>query len=469
MKTTKVEPIRYQIFLKYLIIFTLTLVIAACQDDEVPPPPPPQNECQDSVSFSNILITPHSDNSLRFNLTFQTSEAVQAHVKYWLSDDSTQVKHSALSPASTQHNIDIINMIAESEYHYQIVTRLDTCDYASDIHTFTSGELPFQVPQLTLHNTALDFDGYIMAHTSAPGALFAIDHRGNIVWYQAADQLIKVHTLSPKNTIAVMLGSLDYIEMDYLGNPLRHYKYGMDFQTLIHHELLQTEEDDIFTLGIASRNYDLTSVGGSASEQVISDDIIKFAPDGSETWRWSLLDHANPLDDPNILNTRTDWTHSNALTLDTDGHLLLSVRFFNQIWKINIQDGSVIWKLGINGDFSMNPDDYFYRQHAVHLTPDGDIMLYDNGLADTRATSRALVFDINENDMTATTTVKVELPDTYFSHQQSNCMMTDNDKILFANSVQRALIITDLDGDFLWHVEVPRTFYRAYFVEGLGN
>jgi hypothetical protein len=41
-----------------------------------------------------------------------------------------------------------------------------------------------------------------------------------------------------------------------------------------------------------------------------------------------------------------DWTHSNAVEFDYNGHLLLSSRPLNEITKINRQTGNVMWRFG---------------------------------------------------------------------------------------------------------------------------
>ncbi len=448
-----------------LCFFIIILILPACQDDEMPPSPPPEPGCQDTVLVNNVIITPHDRNVLRIDVEFETSESADIYINYWLADNMNEMKRSVLSSNLSAHKITLINMLSASDYVFQTVAMVDSCEYFGDLYSFTTEALPAAVPQITHHNLSYNFEGYILAHTNLPGTVFVLDSRGRVVWYEVFDGIAQVHTLSEKNTLAVMLGSLNYLEMDFFGNVLREHEYNVDHNDLIHHELLQNDEDDMLTLGVNAQNFDLSSVGGGTNDQVIADNIIQFAPDGTEKWRWNLLDHANPLDDPNILLNRTDWTHSNALAYDTDGHLLLSIRNFNQIWKINTQTDDVIWRLGINGDFTMDADDHFYRQHAIHLTPDGDLMLYDNGANSIRETSRAIIFDIDENNMIATTNLKIELPEDFYSDRQSNCMMIGEDRVLFANSIQRAIFITNLTGTFLWHVELPDSFYRAYYME----
>ncbi len=67
-----------------------------------------------------------------------------------------------------------------------------------------------------------------------------------------------------------------------------------------------------------------------------------------------------------------DWTHSNAVVYSKDdGNILVSVRHQNWVLKVNyadgVGDGSILWRLGQGGDFTMiggtDPTDWAYAQH----------------------------------------------------------------------------------------------------------
>ena len=81
-------------------------------------------------------------------------------------------------------------------------------------------------------------------------------------------------------------------------------------------------------------------------------------------WEWHAIDHFDFLDvDTTRLNNpnNVDWTHSNALELDTDGNVLLSSRHFNEITKIDRNTGEVIWRLGgVQNDFGFGSDPGFF-------------------------------------------------------------------------------------------------------------
>jgi len=77
----------------------------------------------------------------------------------------------------------------------------------------------------------------------------------------------------------------------------------------------------------------------------------------------------------------------------------------NQLVKVSRATGKILWRLGVGGDFRMDPADYFYHQHSPELQPGGNILLFDNG---TRRPaehggefSRALELRLDEKAMTA--------------------------------------------------------------------
>ncbi len=439
------------------------LTIQACKkgdDTEVPDP----NPCEQIVAIDSLIAEEYANNVLRYTMSFQTSEVVDAYINYWPISETIK-KRSVTSAGTTNHSIRLINMTAETAYNYEIISMLNGCSYVSDIYSFNTGALPESLPDLILNNTSLDFEGYIMVGTYLPGVVFALNDNAEYVWYEFHNSTVLVSTITPNQSVVNLLGAQDYIEQNFYGDTIRSYEYLEDYNDILHHEIFINDNNETLSLIKDVRLYDLTTVGGGNSENVSSDGIIIFNKDGTERWRWSLFDVANPLDDPFIASTANDWSHGNALSYDKDGNFLISLRNFNQIWKINSTDGSLMWKLGQNGDFQMDVDDYFLQQHAVHLTPDGDMMLYDNGDGNNPR-SRALVFEIDETNMTASTKLKIQLPADYYSARQSNCSMIDDDKVLFGNSLQNAVIITDLNGNFLWDIETSgTTFYRAYYLE----
>jgi hypothetical protein len=118
--------------------------------------------------------------------------------------------------------------------------------------------------------------------------------------------------------------------------------------------------------------------------------------------------------------TANDWTHDNAAVYSASDHnLLISVRHQDWILKLNYQDaagdGSLIWKLGNQGDFTLtNPPagdsfPWFSHQHGIeNLGSNDPILTFDDG--NTRCfgapagtcDSRGQGYNLDEVNKTAT-------------------------------------------------------------------
>lgn len=108
---------------------------------------------------------------------------------------------------------------------------------------------------------------------------------------------------------------------------------------------------------------------------------------------------------PFYLNSpvNVDWTHSNAVELDTDGNILLSSRHFNEITKISRTDSSVIWRMGGNANQFTFPNDpqMFRGQHDIRRIANGNVTMNDNGRGAAHPCA-AKEYTLDENLLTAT-------------------------------------------------------------------
>lgn len=99
-----------------------------------------------------------------------------------------------------------------------------------------------------------------------------------------------------------------------------------------------------------------------------------------------------------------DWTHFNSVEMDTDGNILLSIRNFNEILKINYSDSSIMWRMGgSQNQFTfINCPVPFYGQHDVRRLPNGNITLFDNANNFIPHGARAMEFELDEINKIAT-------------------------------------------------------------------
>lgn len=147
--------------------------------------------------------------------------------------------------------------------------------------------------------------------------------------------------------------------------------------------------------------FNLTAIGGAASTtgidaeiQEIDPDIYPTDPYGSVVRHWNAADHIDasqvaprwraPAQQPSMFGTN-DIYHINSFEPDGPDHLIVSFRALDAVYRINLNDGSIDWKLGgtnlpgksltVVGDPKVDPA----GQHDARLLPNGDITIHDNG------------------------------------------------------------------------------------------
>ena len=208
-----------------------------------------------------------------------------------------------------------------------------------------------------------------------------------------------------------------------------------DYFSSFHHEARKMANGYYALLGSNERI--LVDVQGPGPVDVVGDYIIILDQDWQVVWAWNAFDHLDqyraavlgetcthqsPGCPPVLLDViANDWTHSNSISYTPDGNLILSMRHQDWVIKINYAngtgDGSVIWRLGPDGDFTINDPDPFpwnSHQHDANYVTNNRIVLFDNGntrcgAVPTECYSRGQVFEIDENAMTASLVLNANL------------------------------------------------------------
>jgi hypothetical protein len=183
---------------------------------------------------------------------------------------------------------------------------------------------------------------------------------------------------------------------------------------------------------------------------VVGDVVVQFERDGSISKHWKLLDILDPYrigyqslwgffdrtDYAHIEGGTKDWGHSNAVIHDpADDSLILSVRHQDALVKIDRETGRLIWILGDPAgwkepwrDHLLKPDasvEWPYHAHSPMLTPDGTLLVYDNGnfkalpfatpVAAADNYSRVVEFAIDEESKTLRQVWDYRSPDMSFT------------------------------------------------------
>ncbi|MFH1262720.1 MAG: aryl-sulfate sulfotransferase [Pseudomonadota bacterium] len=128
-------------------------------------------------------------------------------------------------------------------------------------------------------------------------------------------------------------------------------------------------------------------VPGSEREGVIwTDQIAEIDRAGNTVWSWDAYRHLDPTRDQlGPLDRRREWTHANSIQYvpdlgvvsepsrnlrGKDGYLI-SFREISTVALLRRDTGEIVWR---------SPEQLFAHQHDASVLPNGNILVFDNGL-----------------------------------------------------------------------------------------
>ena len=188
---------------------------------------------------------------------------------------------------------------------------------------------------------------------------------------------------------------------------------------------------------------------------------------GEVTWQFDLCEHVPPQE-------MFDWAHVNTVEPTPEGDYLLSVRNMHHVSYIDRDERSVRWRMGYDGDFTLpEGQDWFLRQHAPELQPNGNILIFDNGFADEgRTYSRAVEYAIDTDTMEAEVVWEYRHDPEIFSPIQGDADRLSGGTTLVtfsqrSRTVPTRLVEVDSEGTVVWQLDIglPWGIYRSDRIE----
>ena len=323
---------------------------------------------------------------------------------------------------------------------------------------FTTGSIPISIPLPDIKvyrpagpNTSLHEDILIHSYLETWPRPIATDFYGNVVWYYAGMGMMESPLAGGTMLMTAAIGNKPVAgrgqllrEIDLAGNTVRETSADRVSEQLqvmgepqpidsMNHEAVRLPNGYTAVLASLEKMYPAGTQGSTGPVDILGNIVLILDENWQLVWYWNAFDHldishAATLGDlcqvsnvgcpPLILaNVANDWLHANSIEYDpSDGNLIVSLRAQDWIVKIEYSNGTgsgkVLWRLGMQGDFTMNSTDpypWFSHQHDARLLPGGLklLSLYDNG--NTRVAqnpelsehSRGQVLLINESARTA--------------------------------------------------------------------
>lgn len=417
--------------------------------------------CQKKPAIQSIRVLETKNETVR-QLVLSLKDSMAVQVKLTNLNSGVEL-FSFPTPKGYNHKILLPGLKSDQRYAFQIMTERKLI---TDPDTFRTSKIPVGLVRLELkQHTPKSFEGYLLTQRRlVKGSVYMIDNEGEVVWYQKIPGQPKLANWTESNEILVLYGSPYH--NNSAGDQITRYaltgdiSYQLDLQKInlvAHHEIMEFENDLLLLV------YDTKKVKTKSDGEidVTSSAIVRLSKKEKILWKWSTFDVKNPENDPDIANLREDWGHANAFSLDSDGHVLVSQRDWNQVWKINSRSGELIWIMGENGTIQMDSVDVFSGQHAIYKNINDKYMLFDNGRKNRK--SRVMSFELNGDK--AKKILSIDLPDDLYADRMGNVRLLPNGDVLLCSPRSRSILVLDTSGSLLFHVTlgIPDP-YRVEYV-----
>ncbi len=299
---------------------------------------------------------------------------------------------------------------------------------------FITSPLPANFPSIVpLHSEPDRMEpGYTLFRVGVHNELYwyvvIVDSSGEVVWYNVAPTAGDLRRLD--NGDLFMPWTTNFVEMNLLGQTVKSWVAPTALPINLH-DGVPTDHGTILYLSTAKEivtNYPTSMTNSNAPRGTANVEFEKVVE--ISTANATLLHTWSPINDldPRRITYLIDYygggwdsEHCNALIEDpSDDSLIVSMRHQNAVVKFSRVTGQLRWILGPPANWGPawqpylltpvgTPFAWQYGQHSTILTPQGTLILFDNGnlraspfdpiMSVTNYCSRAVEYSIDEQTM----------------------------------------------------------------------
>lgn len=353
-------------------------------------------------------------------------------------DDGVGVWERRFFDYSTTHSIPLYGF-KPGRTNSIIVTVFDrnrTSTTADIAPVFITDRTPDTFPNLELiqaEPSAME-PGYTLFEIDAVSADYAaiVDSGGELVWYNTLPAGFDIRQLADGNLF--MPWVTNFVEFNLLGQIVG--SWDAPVLPIDVHDGVPTEHGTILYLNDAIKSVPnfpssvTASNSPTSTANVLYQGVVEISVTNASLLNtWSPIDVLDPvrisylftMASDGLTNSGWDTEHSNAVLEDpVDDSLIVSMRNQNAVVKISRTTGQLKWILGPHENWGPQWQPYLltpvgspfawqYGQHAPILTPQGTLVLYDDGnyraspfetqIPNDQNYSRAVEYRIDETTM----------------------------------------------------------------------
>ena len=463
---------------------------------------PPQSIQSSDVAVLSSSAFIREDNPLIVDIHVTLDQGARVYIEYgnnaagWFRTPATQNQES-------HHVVPVLRLRPETAYSFKVLAVNDEGrEFEGTAGTFSTGALPEALATLEFSAQGKpSSDLVLLDHRDEEQAyIVVIDDESNIVWYYASPNPIAD---TPYGLQAIQQKT-NYNLVYYLGRPplpccLREITPAgeivdslsySDFDGIPHHDHIVLSDNTILYLAWTNRIIDDTANGGE-SETVVEGDALRIWDQNTgithEIWNafdalstdtrlnWTTNPVATMPGTPSVGENLKPihWTFGSSLSIGPRGNYILALKGLNQIISIAPDLQSIEWKLGgPDSDFMFSDiTDQPYNFHTVSQLPNGNILVFDNGLdrpeGEGGEFSRALELKLDHERLIAKKVWEYRPdPDVFARLRSSAFRLSNGNTFINFDTNPRSIIEVAPNGTEVWKVEMsgPRLVasYRAY-------
>ncbi|MGE0601217.1 MAG: aryl-sulfate sulfotransferase [Dehalococcoidia bacterium] len=341
------------------------------------------------------------------------------------------------------------------------------------------GWSPFRPTGLTHHQPGISFKGYTLFSPIGGDSAYLLNMDGEIVhrWRVPGFRIFcpkllpngKLMALCQDAAMAIprrpepgaqpppgpdvfrLIGgaNTDLLELDWDGNITWRYT-----NLAIHHDFALLPNGNVvipefleIPPELAKRVRGGVRRPGEKLPPLISDDFIEVNREGKVVKRTSLWKLLDPAKDPiGPLERRWEWTHTNSVDVTAEGHLLFSCRTNSRVGILDRDAERITWKYG-------DPNT-FYQHHASSL-PNGNVLIFDNGMNRLHDLSYSRIVEVNPRNSTVTWQYEANPRQQFFSGHISGAHRLPNGNTLICEGTSGRLFEVTASGEIAWEFINP--------------
>lgn len=254
---------------------------------------------------------------------------------------------------------------------------------------------------VTVHDPSKAFEGYTFFAPTFEKVAWLVDMQGRVVHRWEMETAPASHgKLLPNGhvmwqgkgpgSIADFVGSgSELVEVDWDGNKVWRYE-----EVGLNHDFLVLDDDrliiNVFTPIPGDRVEDIQGgiPGTELRGQIWTCCLKEISRVGEVLWEFNVAEHLDLEDDVLCpLCPRHVWGFCNSLARLPDGNILFPLRLLNDLAVLDPEKGEIVWRLGKDKELG--------HPHSCSVLPNGNFLLYDNGLHRVGADPELQIADIS--------------------------------------------------------------------------